>query len=212
LPNSVADHRRIWHSKLDAALIFPPQLSANLDSLDDTLLKSINTKLQPLGFELVQFLIENLSLPTALRDELFEYSRLNKIDLTRLTQLQTAKSITQLASQTGEGGVGSQSMQFGVGLAAAQQVAQAMSASRGASSPPPIDNSQPAPLQYHVAMDGKVQGPLSIEAIERIAAQGSLDATTLVWRPGMASWAPAAGQQDLQRLFQQVPPPLPSTL
>ncbi len=188
------------------------QLSANLDALDDTLIKSINTKLQPLGFELVQFLIESLSLPPALRDELFEYSRLNKVDLNRLTQMQAAKSITQLASQTSEGGVGAQSMQFGVGLAAAQQVAQAMNASRGASSPPPIDNSQPAPLQYHVVVDGQAQGPLSMESIERIVAQGSLNSTTLVWRPGMAAWAPAASQQDLQPLFPQVPPPLPSTL
>src|SRR6202012_11346 len=43
------------------------QLMGNLEALDDTLRVAINAKLNPLGFELTQFLIESLSLPPKLR-------------------------------------------------------------------------------------------------------------------------------------------------
>jgi membrane protease subunit (stomatin/prohibitin family) len=188
-------------------------LSANLDSLNVTILAAINDKLQPLGFELVQFMIESLSLPPKLRDELFEYSRLNKVDLKKLTELQVAKSITLSAQNTGGGAVGAQGMQLGIGLAAAQQVTKAMNASfaepaASAATPPPLESAT-HPVLFHVALDGKAQGPFSLFRMAQLVATGAMQASTLVWHPGMVAWGAAGTQPDLHSLFPQEPPPLP---
>ncbi|HEV2675369.1 MAG TPA: SPFH domain-containing protein [Aliidongia sp.] len=185
------------------------QLMSNLDALDATLQAKINETLTTLGFELTQFLIESLSLPPALRDEIFEYSRLNNIDIGKFTRFQAAKVITDLAgNETGAGsGAGAQGIQLGVGLAAAQQVMRSMNtAFEQPAVPPPLPPSGP---QYHVAIGGKAQGPLALDAITQLVAAGTIDAATLVWHPGMTAWAAAGSDPGLRALFSQAPPPLP---
>jgi membrane protease subunit (stomatin/prohibitin family) len=187
------------------------QLLGNLQALDDILQVDINAKLKPLGFELTQFLIENLSLPPALRDEIFEYSRLNKVDIGKFTQLQAAKAITELAGGDGGGGAGAQGMQLGVGLAAGTQMMKSMNGAFAPSSdesPPPLPGNS-GPASYHVALDGKAQGPFAPDKIADLIAGGGIDPATLVWKPGMAGWEGAGAQGDLKPLFTQVPPPLP---
>jgi membrane protease subunit (stomatin/prohibitin family) len=186
------------------------QLSGNLDVLDATIQDAINSKLEPLGFELVQFLIESLSLPPKLRDEIFEYSRLNKIDIGKLTQLQAAKSITQLAEASGNGGLGAQGMQLGVGLAMGQQITRSMNASfEGTSMTVPPVGAPIATGLYYVALDGKAEGPLSSQKIAELVASGTVIASTLVWHPGMTGWSAAGNEPGLQILFPQQPPSLP---
>jgi membrane protease subunit (stomatin/prohibitin family) len=188
------------------------QLLGNLNALDDTLQGDINLKLKPLGFELTQFLIENLSLPPELRDEIFEYSRLNKVDIGKLTQLQAAKSITVMAGSTDGGGVGGQGMQLGLGMAVAAQVAKSLGAAFSAGDmgavPPPLPGDAPQ-AAYHVALNGKPQGPFPPATLASMAAASSIDAHTLVWRPGLTGWGAAGAQADLKPLFPEEPPPLP---
>jgi membrane protease subunit (stomatin/prohibitin family) len=190
------------------------QLLGNLNPLDDSLLGAINLKLKDLGFQLTQFLIENLSLPPALRQELFEYSRLNKVDLAKFTQLQAAKAIGGLAGNAdGAGGMGAQGMQLGVGMAAASQIMKDVSftgASKNAAAetPPPLEKTADAPV-YYLALEGKAQGPFSAERVSQLAQAGDISAATLVWQPGMAAWTAAGTQTGLRHLFAQTPPPLP---
>lgn len=186
------------------------QLMANLDALDATLQATINTTLTPLGFELTQFLIESLSLPPALRDEIFEYSRLNNVDIGKFTRFQAAKVITDLAGNNAGGGAGAQGIQLGVGLATAQQVMRSMNTAFTDITPPAVPPPLPSStLQYHVAVDGKAQGPLAIDAVAKLVADGVITAATLVWHPGMAAWGAAGTDPGLQALFPQAPPPLP---
>jgi membrane protease subunit (stomatin/prohibitin family) len=191
------------------------QLLVNLNTIDDSLLIDINAKLLPLGFQLTQFLIENLSLPPALRDELFAYSRLDKVDLARFTQLQAAKAIGSMAGGSGGDGIGAQGMQLGVGMAAAGQIMKGLDLSfagtpgvAASQTPPPLDQAG-APLPYHIALDGRAQGPLSADRMAQLVASGSVNAATLVWQPGMPAWAAAGTQASLRPLFGQTPPPLP---
>ncbi len=202
------------------------QLQANLSGMADTLKTSINTALLPLGFELTQFFVESLSLPPALQSEIFEYSRLDKVDMGKLTQLRAAKSITEVAQRSGGGGggIGAQVMQLGVGLAAAQQITRSLDSSLaglmpnalvtgaavGQSSvqPPPL-SAAAGPALYHVALDGQAQGPFSTDQIAALVATGKVDPATLVWHPGMSAWAAAGTAPELSRLFPQQPPPLP---
>ncbi len=197
------------------------QLQANLSGITDTLKDRINTALLPLGFELTQFFVESLSLPPALQNEIFEYSRLSNVDMSKLTQFRAAKSITDVAQRSGGGGagIGGQVMQLGVGLAAAQQITRALdgslgglvsgaAAGTGSVQPPPLAVAA-APALYHVALDGQAQGPFSADQIAALVATGKVVPGTLVWHPGMSAWAAAATAPDLGRLFPQQPPPLP---
>jgi membrane protease subunit (stomatin/prohibitin family) len=205
------------------------QLVGSLSAIDEVTQKDINAKIEPLGFQLTQFLIENLSLPQKLKDEIFEYSRLNNIDLNKLTQLKTAKAIEEVAQNpNAAGGMAGLGVQMGVGMAAAQSMMQAfqqMGINRGATAftqlpamvnGAPVNlNGMPPPLPsvamatFHVAIDGQAQGPLDAEALHAMVEQGKMTAATLVWQPGMAGWQAAANVPALTPFFQQQPPPLP---
>jgi hypothetical protein len=205
------------------------QLVGGMSMLDDTTQKSINAKVESLGFQLTQFLIESLSLPQQLNDEIFEYSRLNNINISKLTQLKTAKAIEEVAQNpNAAGGMAGLGVQMGVGMAAAQGVMQAMQQmgiNKGATiftqmptsvngvpvnintAPPPLPSA--ATATFHVAIDGQAQGPLDADALHALATQGKMTASTLVWQPGMAGWQAAASVPALTPFFQQQPPPLP---
>ena len=45
---------------------------------------------------------------------------------------------------------------------------------------------------YHVALEGRPQGPLSRAEVIAMIARGAVEADTLVWRSGMAEWAAAS--------------------
>jgi len=45
---------------------------------------------------------------------------------------------------------------------------------------------------YHYSRDGQSFGPVSVEQLRQLAAQGQISGTDLVWKEGMAEWVPAA--------------------
>ncbi len=194
-------------------------LMGNLSEMDNTLLDQLRDGLRPLGLEMVQFVTESISLPPHVRDELMKYSRLGKVDLNRYTQFEVAKAVPQMAAQGG--GLTAQAVQVGVGLAAAQQVLRAAGSNFAASPdlssahlssagpvvPPPLPGT--SPVLFHVALDGKAQGPLSLDSLVPLAVSGALRPETLVWQPGMSGWLAAASVPALRHLFPQEPPPLP---
>lgn len=66
---------------------------------------------------------------------------------------------------------------------------------------------------YHVIINNKQQGPVSMEQLQQKVNAGSVTQNTLVWKNGMAGWEKAGGQQELQGLFAvAVPPPPPSSV
>ena len=75
--------------------------------------------------------------------------------------------------------------------------------------PPP-----PSDVQIHLAIGGKQYGPYNLEQCRQMVASGQLTPQTLVWKNGMAAWAPAEQVEELKTLFApQTPttPPLPPT-
>ena len=60
--------------------------------------------------------------------------------------------------------------------------------------------------EYYFENKGKVEGPLSLQDIK----EKKLLLTTLVWRYGLDNWTPALEMDELNHLFKQGPPPLPS--
>lgn len=67
--------------------------------------------------------------------------------------------------------------------------------------PPPIPT-----VAYHVAINGQAAGPFDMAALQQMAANGQLTASSLVWKSGMAQWAEAGSVAELQSFFPPVPP------
>lgn len=66
--------------------------------------------------------------------------------------------------------------------------------------------------EWHYSRNGKQHGPVSVNELRELAADGQLQRDDLVWREGMTDWMPA---EKVKGLFDEVsakkPPKLPST-
>lgn len=67
--------------------------------------------------------------------------------------------------------------------------------------PPPIST-----VAYHVAINGQAAGPFDMAKLQQLAVNGQLNASSLVWKIGMAQWAEAGSLDELKGLFPPVPP------
>lgn len=75
-----------------------------------------------------------------------------------------------------------------------------------APTPPPIPT-----IAYHVAVDGKAEGPYNLDQLKNLVMTGKLTEESLVWKQGMQGWEKAGDQQDLVTIFNAgaMPPPIP---
>jgi len=78
------------------------------------------------------------------------------------------------------------------------QPASAVGALRAAAAPAPA---VPPPVEpaatWHFAVEGNQQGPVTEADLKAYLAAGNLPPETLVWKPGMAQWAPASSLPEL---------------
>ncbi|TNF49964.1 MAG: antifreeze protein, partial [Bacteroidetes bacterium] len=109
--------------------------ASNANEISQYLQDVINPEFEGFGMEMTKFLIENVSMPEEIKAEIFELSRLNKIDINKLAQLKAAKAIEKAASN--ESGTAGAGMGMGMGFAMAQQMGQAFSGNQASSTPPP---------------------------------------------------------------------------
>ncbi|WP_420552069.1 SPFH domain-containing protein [Tenacibaculum aiptasiae] len=188
--------------------------AANTNELSETCLEVMNPEFNSVGISLEKFFIENVSMPEELKKEIFEYSRLNKVDLDKLAKFKAAKAMEAAASN--ESGAAGAGMGMGMGFAMAQQMGSLFNqqtqsktvnqpASTGAT-PPPLPNQ----VQYYYAANGQQAGPVNFEALKNLFATRSINAETLVWKQGMANWTSLQSVPELQNLLGSVPPPLPN--
>ncbi|WP_299119548.1 SPFH domain-containing protein [uncultured Tenacibaculum sp.] len=188
--------------------------AANTNELSETCLEVMNPEFNSVGISLEKFFIENVSMPEELKKEIFEYSRLNKVDLDKLAKFKAAKAMEAAASN--ESGAAGAGMGMGMGFAMAQQMGTLFNqqtqskivnqpASTGAT-PPPLPNQ----AQYYYAANGQQAGPVNFEALKNLFAARSINAETLVWKQGMANWTSLQSVPELQNLLGSVPPPLPN--
>jgi len=185
------------------------ELAGNYDKLGKFICDRINDEFTAFGIDLLNFYIENISLPTNVEEALDRRTAMGVVgNLDQYIKYQTAEAIRDAAQNTGGGAAG-----VGAGLGAGLGIAQRMMESMGAhpsapaaSTPPPLPQS-PA---YYLGIGGQQQGPFDRAAMQAQIATGQLTSETLVWSQGMASWTPAGQVADLAQLFAAVPPPLPS--
>ncbi len=162
------------------------------------------------GVELTKFMIENVSMPEEIKTEIFELSRLDKIDLDKFAKIKAAKSMEKAAeNESGTAGAG---MGMGMGFAMANQMGQSFSQQQtNPSQNPPQQGPPPIPSQasYYVVVNGQQSGPFDMSALKQMIQQQQINKDSLVWKQGMAGWAAAAQVDELNNLFGSVPPPLP---
>lgn len=179
--------------------------ASNVNEISKYVQEVIDAEFAKFGLEVPQFLIENVSMPPEVKEEIFELSRLNAIDLDKLAKLKAAKAMEKAAeNDSGTAGAG---MGMGMGFAMANQVGQTFSGKpTNETTPPPIPN---AVYSYFVAIDGQQKGPFPTHILKEMVLRNELTRETLVWRKGMENWASAGQLNELSSLFESVPPPIP---
>jgi membrane protease subunit (stomatin/prohibitin family) len=188
--------------------------AANTTELSETCKEVMQPEFNSVGISLEKFFIENVSMPEDLKKEIFEYSRIDKLDLDKLTKFKTAKAIE--AAALNEGGTAGAGMGMGMGFVLAQQMGGLMSPQMGGQAaasqaqhamPPPM----PAAIQYFYASNGQQAGPATLEQLKALFANRTINKDTLIWKQGMSGWTALNKVEELKAfLGGSAPPPLPT--
>ncbi|MEW7279644.1 SPFH domain-containing protein [Aquimarina sp. 2201CG1-2-11] len=190
--------------------------AANTSELSETCLSVMQPEFNSVGISLEKFYIENVSMPEDLKKEIFEYSRIDKLDLDKLTKFKTAKAIEAAAAN--EGGTAGAGMGMGMGFVLAQQMGGMMNPMAGGQqqviqqqqtapvAPPPI----PVQVQYFYAQNGQQAGPVSFDQLKTLFANRTINKDSLIWKQGMSNWTALKDIEELKSfLGGNTPPPLP---
>ena len=182
--------------------------ASNTKELSSTCLEVMQAEFKSVGITLEKFFIENVSMPEDLKKEIFEYSRLNKIDMAQLAKYKAAKALEIAAAN--EGGTAGAGMGMGMGFVLAQQMAGLLgnqgTNNTGGMTPPPM----PTNTTYFYSFNGQQAGPVTIEKLGVLFANRTVNKDTLVWKQGMASWTALKDVEELKAfLGGNTPPPLP---
>lgn len=191
--------------------------AANATELSETCKEVMSPEFLSVGISLEKFFIENVSMPEELKKEIFEYSRIDKLDLDKLTKFKTAKAIEAAAAN--EGGTAGAGMGMGMGFVLAQQMGGMMAPQmtqpqtgqqfqkhQASALPPPI----PQAVQYYYAQEGSQKGPVNIQQLQSLFAGRTINRDTLIWKAGMTEWKTLKEIEELKSfLGGNTPPPLP---
>jgi membrane protease subunit (stomatin/prohibitin family) len=187
------------------------KMAANQDELSAFGMQALEPVMRDYGLELKQFVVENVSMPEELQKEIFEYSRLNKIDMAKFTQMKAAKAIEDLAQNPGNS-MSTAGMGLGMGMGMGNMMAnvmgqatQNMQQQQQQAAPPPV----PGAVSFHVVVQGKDSGALNEQQIAQLIQAGTVTKETLAWKQGMAGWVAMGQIAELVNLFGAAPPPVP---
>jgi membrane protease subunit (stomatin/prohibitin family) len=192
-------------------------LAAHQTDIGTRLAGALSEELAGIGVQIPKFIIENISLPPEVEEALDRRSQMGIVgNLDQYTKFQTANAIEDAARNPG-GGAG-EGLGLGLGLAMGQRVAGGLAAATapapaGAPAPAQPAAAVPPPLptqeQWYLGAGGERQGPFDAAGLTAQANAGTLTATTLVWKAGMAQWTPAQQVPEIAPLLASIPPPLP---
>lgn len=182
-------------------------MAANMPKLGKLLAQKIAPDISEYGLELPRLLIENISLPEAVEAALDKRTSIGIVgDLSTFTQYSAAEALTTSAA-SGNGGGLSAGIGAGLGMAMAGQMAQQGPWGLRPQAPPKAP--QIIEKVWHIAKNGKVDGPYALAELGRMLTHGHLKRDTLVWTVGLDGWKTAGSLNELARLFTIMPPPLP---
>ncbi|MCK9921964.1 SPFH domain-containing protein [Frankia sp. AgPm24] len=199
-------------------------LATQQGTIGDALAAALTKELAPVGLAIPTFVIENISLPPEVEAAIDRRSQMGIVgNLDQYTQFQTAQAIEAAARNQGGAGEG---LGIGLGMALGQRAAGATGGAgpvggqppaapqpQGQPPAPPAGPPGPPPLptaeQWFVGVNGQQLGPFDRAQLAARVADGEVRPDTLVWKAGMAQWAPAGQVAEVAPLLANVPPPLP---
>ena len=169
------------------------------------LTEAIQPKFAEHGLELLNLMIENVSVPPEVEAAIDKRSSMGAVgDLNKYMQFQAAESMTQ-----NPGGMGAMGAQMAAGMAMGQQLMGQMQQQPQQAAPAAVPPPMPAAAAFHVAVNGQQQGPYDLATLQGMVTSGQLTQETLVWKAGMAAWGKAGEVAEISSLFANVPPPMP---
>ncbi len=193
-------------------------MAANTSDMGKLIAAEISSTIAEYGLQIPELYIENISLPPAVEAAMDKRTQMGIIgDLSAYTQFSAAEAMTAAATTPGSGmgeGIG-----MGIGMAMGQNMAAGPAAGPWGARPAPAAAQPAAPVAppppppvehvWHIAENGQTTGPYSKARMGRMAQEGGLTRTTLVWTPGQDGWKAAGDVAELAQLFTILPPPPP---
>ncbi|MGN7869275.1 SPFH domain-containing protein [Paracoccus sp. 22332] len=186
-------------------------MAANTGDLGKLVATAIEPTISAYGLTIPEFYIENISLPQEVEKMLDKRTSMGILgDLDRFGRYAAGEAMVNASQNPGAAGAGmgaAMGAALGAGMAARPasgpwgSVPQA-----GAAIPPPLP--QDAAV-WHVALNGRAEGPFDRAGLQRLSAEGRVLHETLVWTPGQDGWRKAGDIPELAHLFPTMPPPLP---
>jgi hypothetical protein len=100
-------------------------------------------------------------------------------------------------------------VEFGMGMAVAQQMVNAMnSAMSNMHVPGSMNSLQPtAPQFYYAIIEGSQAGPFTEQELSRLIAEKKVVKETYIWKPGLPNWEIAEKLPEILKLVALTPPP-----
>jgi membrane protease subunit (stomatin/prohibitin family) len=188
---------------LGSAKVAAIDLAGNYDRVGRLIAAQIQPDFTAFGLQIVNLLVENISLPPDVEAAIDKRTSMGVIgNMQQFTQYEAASSIPTAAANPG--GLAGAGAGIGMAYAMASQVAAGLSTAQAA--PPPL----PSAAGYYLAIEGKQAGPFGGDQLAQKVAAGQLTRETLVWKHGMTTWQKAATLADLEGLFGEAPPALPT--
>lgn len=190
-------------------------MASNYDEVSKFVEEKLKPEIEEYGLNMTKFLISSITLPPAVQEALDKRTSMGILgDLNKYTQFQTANAIEASANNP-SGGAG-EGMGMGMGFGMANMMMNSMNQQNQQNQqnnqqqqqntpPPPL----PPSIKFFMAVNGQQQGPFELGALKQMILQNQLTKESLVWREGMAAWAPAGQVAEIVPLFSAVPPPLP---
>ncbi len=187
-------------------------LASKYDEISEFCNRKITDKFDNYGLELVDFVVENISLPEEVEAMLDKKSSMNILgnNMGQFNQMQAGIAMEN-ASNNPQGGGMSEGMGMGMGFGMAQNMAQAFNNQQqqqpqaGVGAPPPV----PQETAFHAVINGAQAGPFTLGQLKTMVVNNQFTKETLVWKDGMAGWAAASTIPELTPVFGSVPPPPP---
>lgn len=103
-------------------------------------------------------------------------------------------------------------MEFGMGMAIAQQMVKTMNESIQSMHVPGSVISRSGQGLFFAVVDGKQMGPLSEEDVARLIRERKIVNETYMWKPSLSGWMLAEQIPEVVRLAALTPPPLPPNI
>lgn len=102
-------------------------------------------------------------------------------------------------------------VEFGMGLAMAQQMVKVMNETMRQMYVPGNIQTMPVaqPVTFYVAINGQQIGPISEIEFTQLVIKKQVTKDTLAWIPGMLSWKPIEQIPAILKVIAVAPPPIP---